>query len=106
LKIGHAPQVTITKPIHAFYFFNKELRAFRFPFIIGPITVEGDVYDSEYSIERVEFAIDDVLMFTDTTAPYSWRWITPSFFIHTLTVTAYNSVGNCSSSKINVLKII
>jgi len=106
LKIGHAPQVTITKPIHAFYFFNKELRALCFPFIIGPITVEADVYDSEYSIERVEFAIDDVLMITDTTAPYSWRWITPSIFIHTITVTAYNSMGNCSSSKINVLKII
>jgi len=105
LKIGHVPNVTITKPVKALYFLDKERRAFRFPFIIGPITIEADAYDTEYSIERVEFLVDGVLKNTDTTAPYSWRWITPSFFIHTLTVTAYNAVWNCSSETINVLKI-
>jgi len=105
LKIGHVPHVTITKPIKALYLFNSERRAFRFPFIIGPITIEADAYDTEYSIERVVFTVDGVLKYTDTTAPYSWRWTTPSFFAHTLTVTAFNAVGNCSSQTINVLKI-
>ena len=105
VKIGHVPQVTITKPISALYLFNIERRALRFPFIIGPITIEAEAYDTEYSIERVEFAVDGVLKYTDTTEPYSWRWTTPSFFTHTLTVTAYNSVGNCSKDTINVFKI-
>ena len=105
LKVGHVPHISIIKPINALYFFDKELHALRFPFIIGPITIEADAYDTEYSIDRVEFLVDDVLKNTDTTAPYSWRWAAPSFFIHTLTVTAYNAVGNCSSQTINVLKI-
>jgi hypothetical protein len=105
LKIGHVPQVMITKPINALYLFDKERLTLRFPFIIGPITIEADAYDTEYSIERVEFIVDGVLKYTDTTLPYSWRWITPSFFTHTLTVTAYNAMGNYSSQTINVLKI-
>ncbi len=106
LKIGHVPQLTITKPADAVYLFDTERRGFLFPFIIGPLTVEAEAYDTEYPIDRVEFLIDDVLKTTDTTEPYSWRWRTPSFFVHTLTVTAYNSAGNCSSQTMNVLKIL
>jgi len=105
LKIGHIPHVIVTKPTNAFYFFDQERRSLRFPCVLGPITIEADANDTEYTIERVEFLVDDVLKNTDTTAPYNWRWTTPSFFTHTLTVTAYNAVGNCSSQTINVLKI-
>jgi hypothetical protein len=106
MKIGHVPCMEITKPIKALYLVDKELLPLRFPFIIGPITIETEVYDTEYSIEQVEFAVNGVLKYTDTIAPYDWRWANPSFFIHTLTVTAYNSVGNCSSKTINLLKIL
>jgi hypothetical protein len=105
MKIGHIPHVTITKPTDAFYLFDKEKRPLRFPFIIGPITIEADAYDTEYSINRVEFLVDGVLKNTVTTAPYSWRWTTPSFFTHTLTVTAYNDVENCTSQALRVWKI-
>jgi len=105
LKIGHVPYVTIIKPLNALYLFDKERRALRFPFIIGPITIEADAYDTEYTIDRVEFLVDGVLKNTVTTAPYSWRWVTPSLFTHTLMVTAYNVVGNCSSQSLKVLKI-
>jgi hypothetical protein len=105
MKIGHIPHVTITKPTDAFYLFDKEKRPLRFPFIIGPITIEADAYDTEYSINRVEFLVDGILKNTVTTAPYSWRWTTPSFFTHTLTVTAYNDVENCTSQALKVWKI-
>jgi hypothetical protein len=106
MKIGHIPHVTITRPINAFYLFDKEKRPLRFPFIIGTVTINANAYDTEYDIDRVEFLVDDVVRNIDFTAPYSWRWSTLSIFPHKISVTAYNSVGNCSKVYINVYKLL
>gem|GEM_PF-1671078 len=106
LKIGHVPRVTITKPMNALYLFNTERRALRFPFIIGPITIEAEANDSKYSIKCVEFIIDDILQSVDYSAPFSWKWTKPVLFFHTIQVTAINEVENCSSSTLNVLKFL
>jgi hypothetical protein len=105
LKIGHVPYTTITKPLDAFYLFDNERRDCRFPFIIGPITIEADANDTQYSIKYVEFIIDDVLQFVDYSAPYMWKWTKPALFFHTIQVIAVNEVDNCSSSTLDVLKI-
>jgi hypothetical protein len=105
MKIGHVPRVEITKPTKAIYLFDKKIRDFFMTIVLGGITVDANASDTKYNIERVEFAIDDVLKYTDTTTPYSWKWATLSFFPRTLTVTVYNTVGNCSSKTINLLKI-
>lgn len=106
LKIGHVPQVTITKPVNALYFLDKERCKLRFPFIIGPITIEADVNDTEYSITRVEFFIDDILQSVDYSAPYSWRWQKPTLFFHTIQVTAVNEAENSSSDTLTVFKML
>lgn len=106
LKIGHIPHVTITKPINSLYLFDTEKRAFRFPLIIGPITIEVNAYDTEYPIEHIEFFVDGVLKNTDTTAPYSWKWTKPTLFFHTVQVTATNEAENSSSVTLTVLKIL
>jgi len=106
LKIGHASQVTITKPLNAFYFFDKEFFVLRFPFIIGPITIEANVYDTQYNVSRVEFIIDGVLQSVDYSSPYSWKWTKPSLFFHTIQVTAVNEMENISSVTLSVVKIL
>jgi hypothetical protein len=104
-KIGHVPSVEITKPTKAIYLFDQKIRDFFTVIALGRLTVEVNASDSKYSIDRVEFSVDGVLKNTDTIEPYSWQWTTLSFFSHTLTVTAYNAVGNCSKTQIRLFKI-
>ena len=66
--------------------------------------MEVEVSDNEYDIDRVEFYVDEQLMETDTTEPYSWRWDKLSFFIHALKVAAYNSNGNVGFEEKTVWK--
>jgi hypothetical protein len=106
IKVGHVPQIELLKPTNAIYLFGVKIVDFFTPIVIGKMTIEVSAMDTQYSIDRVEFLVDDVLQTSDTTAPYSWLWKTSSLSKHTLTVTAYNSVGNCSSQSIKVLKIL
>jgi hypothetical protein len=99
------PSIKITKPEDALYIFNiKTIRLFS-PIIIGPITITADAIQVPLGIERVDFFIDDTLRATDTTAPYSWTWRTPSFSRHTIMVTAYDTSGKSIASHIDVLKL-
>lgn len=105
IKIGHVPKVTITKPTGGVYLFDRKILDHFGPLAIGPITVEANASDTRYSIDRVEFYLDGALQYTDTAVPYSWRWTARSLFKHTVTATAYNAVGNCSSQQIKIFKI-
>ncbi|DAC73443.1 MAG TPA: hypothetical protein DSN98_00755 [Thermoplasmata archaeon] len=105
MKIGHVPSVEITKPTKAIYLFDQKIRDFFTVIALGRLTVEVNASDIKYNIDRVEFAVDGTLKNTDIIAPYNWQWTTLSFFSHTLTVTAYNAVGNCSKAQIRLFKI-
>ena len=108
VKLGDVPNVEITKPEDALYISNTKIRnyLFRNPLIIGPIDVEVDASDDEYEIVKVEFYVDEQLMETDTTKPYSWRWDKLSFFIHALKTVAYNSNGNVGIEEKTVWKFL
>jgi hypothetical protein len=93
------------KPTNGVYLFDNKLLDFPRPLIIGRITIEATASDTMYTIERVEFSVDGTLQSTDTTAPYNWQWTTWSFFKHTITATAFNSAGNCSTATTTVRKI-
>ncbi len=43
------------------------------------ISVQVDASDSDGSIVRVEFFVDDTLMHTDLSSPYSWLWDTDGY---------------------------
>jgi len=96
VKVKPESDIRITRPEDALYIFNNKIRDyfFRKPLIIGAIDVEAVVYDE--NITMVEFYVDDQLMETDTSEPYSWRWSSLGFFQHTIKVAAYN--GNKSIS--------
>jgi hypothetical protein len=104
VKVGHVPDVEITKPENAIYLFYQMRRSFFWPIIIGPINVEVEASDDDYDIERVSFYVDDVFQADDTSEPYSWKWNKPSLFRHTLKAVAFNSNGNVGIEEIVVSK--
>ncbi len=74
------------------------------PFIVGYIDVEVQASDSDFGIEKVEFLIDDSVTETVTDAPYTWRWSTPTLFLHTIKVVAHNNDGATKSVELSVWK--
>lgn len=69
----------------------------------GTIVVEVAASDDK-GISKVEFYIDNVLKYTDSSSPYSWSWDTTSTVIgwHVLKVVAYDTVDQTASQQINV----
>jgi beta-lactamase superfamily II metal-dependent hydrolase len=64
-------------------------------------TVTASASDDR-AVVRVEFYLDGVLQFTDTTASYSWTWDTTTAAngAHALTTKAYDAAGNVGTSAI------
>jgi len=104
VKVGHVPDIEVTKPENAIYLFNQMRRSFFWPLIIGPIDVEVDASDDEYDIEKVQFYVDDVYQANDTSEPYSWKWNKLMFFKHRLKVVVFNTNGNVGVEEIVVSK--
>jgi len=93
VKIGYVPTVTIKKPKNGLYFMNSLIRPylFRNPLIIGPIDIEVEVVDHKYEIEKVEFYVNNELMVTGISEPYSMNWNETVFGRFDVKVVAYNS---------------
>jgi hypothetical protein len=106
VKIGYVPTVTIKKPKNGLYFMNSFIRPylFRNPLIIGPIDIEADVVDHKYEIEKVEFYVNDKLMTTEISEPYSMNWNETVFGRFDVKIVAYNSHGLTGYNTIRVWK--
>ncbi|MEM3705867.1 MAG: Ig-like domain-containing protein, partial [Candidatus Bathyarchaeia archaeon] len=67
------------------------------------IDIKAEATD-ESGISKVEFYIDDRLVATDNTEPYTYRWNTRSVKDgwHTITAKAYDNAGNTAQTSINV----
>lgn len=63
--------------------------------------------DSDGSINRVDFYVDNVLKHTDYAAPYSWAWATSSEAVgqHILKAIAFDNVSNQTFAEVSVLLI-
>ncbi|MFH1958468.1 MAG: Ig-like domain-containing protein [bacterium] len=64
----------------------------------GTVNVTAEVSD-EHGISKVEFYIDGVLKFTDTSSPYAWNWVTTgcSESTHTVKITACDTLGHATN---------
>lgn len=104
----HLPTVQITRPEKALYLMDVKIRTYpnpkRIPLIIGPITIEAEATQEQLGIDHVEFYIDNTLKATVNEAPYTWKWTTPAFFRHTITVIAYDTMNNTASAGLTVWK--
>ena len=105
MKLEHIPHVTITTPQKAVYVFGREGRSSLIPFIIGPITVQTDAWDTLYPINQVEFKVNGVLKATVTTPPYVWRWQKPMIFPCILEVIVINNLGVSSKTDLLLWKL-
>jgi len=97
--------VTIIKPLKNYLYIDniKKRRLLFRTVVVGEITVEANV-SSNQSIDRVEFYVDEQLMYVDNESPYTWDWTLNPLEIgkrHTLEVKAYGGVAN-GSAKITV----
>ncbi len=115
VNITLSPEINakITKPLQGIYInnetrfpiLNKFIQRFlpRFkPLIIGPITIEVNITESSMGCNRVDFYIDDNIVFTDNQKPYSYNWNTTGLGRHLLQIIAYDNAGPCDIDTIQV----
>lgn len=68
------------------------------------IAINATATDSDGSITSVAFYVDDILKFTDYSAPYSWNWNTTSFSagVHTIKAIATDNDANTAVHSISI----
>jgi len=73
-------------------------------FVSGIITISATVEDPS-GVDKVEFYIDDLLVFTDTEAPYEYEWNTTAYAdgTHMVKVRAYDTLNNMADKSISVI---
>ncbi|UCF49119.1 MAG: caspase family protein [Thermoplasmatales archaeon] len=102
--------VYISKPLNALYRNNRMLIPFSSPIITKDIEINAFPHDYWYNswdyIDKVEFYIDGVLKYTDTSEPYKWMWNenTPFRSKHTIKVIAYDGENMAYDEK-EILKL-
>ncbi|MGE5042076.1 MAG: Ig-like domain-containing protein [Candidatus Levyibacteriota bacterium] len=87
-----APKVSITSPLNG----SRVWRSTK-------VTIKASASDN-VKVAKVEFYVNNVLLSTDTSSPYSAVWRVPSqrSITYTLTAKAYDTSGNTASSSVNV----
>lgn len=83
------------------YLFDKEILSlpFNYPIIVGKINVKAIAFGAD----KVEFYLDDKLIYTDNESPFNFLWDEVTFGKHTLKVVVYEVV-DVISDEINVWK--
>ena len=69
------------------------------------LTLVVDIQANDVSgISRIEFYLQDVLVYTVTDAPYQWSWDTTKYpnEEYTITIKAYDTVGHTQTSETTV----
>jgi hypothetical protein len=105
-----SPSVTITNPKEKWLYIlgNDVYYMYKMPFtlILGPIDIEA-IYNGNISdIQKMEFYIDDSLVFTDDESPYIWRWMFPSIKQHNIKIIGFNIYDETLEDTISVWKFI
>jgi hypothetical protein len=106
------PTVTIDKPKSGYIYLqdNDGRQRLLFPntLIIGKITIEVNATDTESGIDRVLFLIDEVEQAEITSSPYFFLWTRLSlpFIPHTISVIAYDEMGNTARQDVKAFKVL
>ncbi len=71
--------------------------------VSGTVNITATATDNQ-SVNRVEFYLDNTLLFTDTSSPYSYSWnsITATDGSHSLKAKAIDGIGNNVTSAISI----
>ncbi|MBN1280635.1 MAG: VCBS repeat-containing protein [Candidatus Thermoplasmatota archaeon] len=95
---GTPPALTLVTPQKQALYVNDEYRRdFFVTLVLGAITLEAEADDTGCGVENVSLYIDRDWKATFTEEPYCWLWSTTAFFRHTISVVAFDRVGNNAS---------
>lgn len=106
------PTVVVEKPKSGYVYFRDNAGTprllFKNAFVVGAITIEVNAIDTESGIDRVLFFIDTVQQAEVSTSPYTFTWTRFSLPIipHTISVVAYDEMGNTARQEIKALKLL
>jgi len=106
---GEESGVKITTPEKGYlYIRNIKILPFYTTLLLGNIKIKANVANYIYGIDRVEFYVDNIKRRIDSTPPYSWTWRLSSHIKHrhTITVVAFDDVGNSASDQIKIWKFL
>ena len=107
------PDVEITNPETGIYWrgkkiwpiFESTLLNWSKSFVIRDIKIIVNANDSTSGVDRVEFYIDDELEASDSSFPYSWKWMKLNLFSsHIIKTIVYDNAGNSANNQIMVRK--
>jgi hypothetical protein len=101
------PDVIFTNPQENHLYINGNKKC-RFPvtLIIGDITIEAQVNGISDDIEKIEFYMDEELLFVDTEVPYNWTWQNKPRYKHTIKTIAHYGEEDTLSNEIVVWKFL
>jgi hypothetical protein len=106
------PLISLEKPLGG-YLYLQDGEGIRVPLlqktlIIGKITIEANVTDTESGIDRILILIDGEEQAELMTSPYVFVWTRFSlpFIPHTISVVAYDEAGNNAGQTIKALKFL
>lgn len=98
------PEIKIEQPTNGIYFSNSKLLNLPgLTLIIGPIDIQVNASDEDGTIEKVEFLIDNVSRYNETSGKNNWTWNERIFGRHTIKVRAYDNDDNIAEDKIQVI---
>jgi len=83
-----APTVAITSPVNDAVFTTP-----------ANITITADAADANGSVAKVDFYLNNILLGSDETSPYSFAWNNAPAGVHTLTTKATDNEGIVTTSK-------
>jgi len=101
------PAIEITKPEpNSLYFFNEKKKEINNNILIGTTDIEITTSDTESSVEKVEFYINDELREEDSQYPYSFsNWKESKFFgRYTIKAIAYDEAENQGVATLEVIR--
>jgi len=98
------PRSYFIKPDSNYLFMNDKhivQTLFGNTIVIGDITFEANAYSKE-GIEKIEFYLDNELIFADDDFPYEWFWSDSSFGRFKIEIKAVDNGGNIAENEMTV----
>jgi len=95
------PVIDIVRPTEGIYILDREIITLPIDLtiILGEINIVAETTDEQTSVDKVEFFIDYHEYAIDEEYPYEWSWDETSIGKYTLSVVAYDVVGNHGSEE-------
>ena len=104
VRDSEPPLISVEKPEKAIYINNYEIIPFITSIAFGKIDIEVSVKDSETSVKKVEFYLDNELKTMLTNPPYSWELKEKMFKRCIIRIMAYDKADNTATEKIILWK--